>query len=306
LCCIDVGDQDRAMAEHDARSWALVWATVVLWATAFPAIRVALESFDAASLGFLRTATAAVALLAGARVGRGAGIRCRAPGREHLGLAVLCAASGAAAYQYLLNEGERTVTAGTASLIVATAPVYSMLIAARVLGEHMTSRRWVGLGVAFVGAAVVAVSGPGGVALQTGALVVLVAAVVQGVYHVAQRPLLRTRSAYEVATYTMVGGALMLAPAAPGAIEQLGRASASAIVAFVFLGLGPSAIGFVTWAAAVQRLEVGRPALALYAVPVVAIAVAWLWLGERPTVVAVLGGLVALAGVALGSRRPNR
>ncbi|MFN8050603.1 MAG: DMT family transporter [Acidimicrobiales bacterium] len=281
--------------------WTFVVATVVLWAGAFPAIRVALGSFGPASLSLLRSATAAIALVAASPL-----VGVRRPARRDVGQILLCGASGIAAYQLLLNLGERTVTAGTASLIISTAPVYSVVIAARVLGERVPRRRWVGLVVALLGSVVVAWSGGSGLTLSSGAFVVLAAAIVQGIYHVAQRPLLGTYSPFEVATYSMVTGAVMLLPFGPGAVHQLGGADGRSIAAVVFLGLGPSAIGFVTWAAGVARLDVSRPALALYAVPVVAILVAWVWLGELPTGVAVLGGVVSLAGVAIGSRTPRR
>jgi len=282
--------------KHATAGWIFVGVTVVLWASAFPAIRVALESFGPAALSFLRAAVAAIALLVGARL-----VGVRRPARADLRQIALCGAAGIAAYQLLLNWGERTVTAGTASLLIATAPIYSLLIAGRLLGEPLPRRRWVGLGVALTGSAVVALSSDDGIALSVGALIVLAAAVVQGVYHVAQRPLLRTRTAYEVATYSMVAGALMLLPAAPSAASQLGGASAASILAVVFLGVGPSAIGFVAWAAAVGRLEVSRPALALYTVPAIAIFVAWWWLVELPTVLAVAGGAISIAGVAFGA-----
>jgi drug/metabolite transporter (DMT)-like permease len=99
----------------------------------------------------------------------------------------------------------------------------------------------------------------------------------------------------------MVAGLLMLVPAAPAAIGDASGASGRSLLAVVFLGVGPSALGFVTWAAAVGRLHVSRPALALYVVPVIAIGVAYVWLGEVPPFVALLGGVISLGGVALGT-----
>ena len=289
-------DDDRV--NRATAGWLFVGITAVLWASAFPAIRVGLESFGPGALSFLRAGVASVALLIGARF-----VGAHPPVRSDLRQIVLCGAAGIAAYQLLLNWGEQTVTAGTASLLIATAPIYSLLIAGRMLGERMPTRRWIGLGIALTGSSLVALSSDDGIALSTGALIVLAAAVVQGIYHVAQRPLLRTHSAYEVATYSMVAGTLMLLPAAPSAAAQLGDASTSSIVAVLFLGLGPSAIGFVAWAAAIGRLEVSRPALALYTVPAIAILVAWWWLGELPTVLAVAGGVVSIVGVAFGTPR---
>jgi drug/metabolite transporter (DMT)-like permease len=275
---------------------ASVAVTVVLWAVAFPAIRVALESFGPLELSFVRIAVAAAVLLA---VAPFAGVR--RPRRHDLVAIAWCAFAGMAAYQVLLNVGEQSVPAGTASLLIATAPIYSVVISSRVLGEVIPRVRWLGLVVALLGTVAVAFSTGDGISVSGGALLIVAAAVAQGVYHVAQRPLLQSYSAVEVATYGMVAGAVMLLPAAPLAVSDVTSASASSVSAVVLLGVGPSAIGFVAWAAAVARLHVSRPAIALYAVPPIAIVVAWAALGERPDALAVVGGVISLAGVAIGT-----
>ena len=82
----------------------LVIVTVVLWAVAFPAIRVALETASAVSLSFWRLAGATLCLLVAARI-----IGRAPPSRRDLPQIALCGATGMAAYQLLLNLGERSV-----------------------------------------------------------------------------------------------------------------------------------------------------------------------------------------------------
>ena len=170
----------------------------------------------------------------------------------------------------------------------------------------MTRRRWAGVAIACAGSCLIAVAGNGGIALERGALLVLGAAVAQAVFFVAQKPLLRRYSSLEVTTWAMALGALMTLPLAPGLPAAIGSAPAGALIAVAFLGLGASAIGFVAWAYAGARVDVSLAATTLYAVPVVAFAVAWAWLGETPRPVTVLGGAIALAGVALATRRQPR
>ena len=279
----------------------MVAVTVVLWAVAFPAIRVALESASAVSLSFWRLAGATLCLLVAARI-----IGSRTPSRRDLPQIALCGATGMGAYQLLLNLGERSVPAGTASLIVSTAPVYSVLIASRVLGERVPGRRWVGMAIALAGSCAVALSADGTLSFSGAAVAVLGAAMVQGLYHAAQRPLLVRYTALEVATYAMAAGTIMLLPTLPWAVRSAAHTSGRSWLAIAFLAIGPSALGFVAWAAAVAELQVSRPALALYAVPVVAIGVAWAWLGEQPALVTVAAGAVALVGVAVGSSSGGR
>ncbi|MDT7682010.1 MAG: terminal-alkyne amino-acid exporter [Pseudonocardiales bacterium] len=275
--------------------------TVVLWACAFPAIRVGVAGYGVAALSVLRLGVASVALGLAAPL-----LRVRLPRRADLPLIALCGLAGMSAYQLLLNWGEVAVPAGTASLLVSTAPVFSVLLAYLFLGERLGRLKLVGSAVALAGSAVIALAG-GDAHYASAAWLVLAAAVVQGVYHCACKPLLRRYTGLEVACYAMWAGTLFLLPLAPAAIGRIASAPIGATVSVVFLGLLPSAVGFVTWGYAVARFTVTVATAALYLVPVVALAVAFGWLGERPRLIELVGGLVSIAGVALihlGSRHP--
>ncbi|MBM9510118.1 DMT family transporter [Actinacidiphila acididurans] len=273
--------------------------TAVLWASAFPAIRVAVDGLGVAALSFLRLASAALALLA---VGLRSGIR--RPARGDLPLIALCGATGMTAYQVLLNWGEVHVPAGTASLIVASAPVFSVLLGAAFLGERPTRRVVLGSMVALGGCAVVALAGGAG-GFSAGALIVLAAAVAQGVYHAATKPLLRRYSGLEVATYAMTAGLLLALPLLPAAVRATAHAPAGALGAAVYLGLLPSALGFVIWGYAVARLPLAVSTAALYLVPPIALVVSFVWLSEVPGAVELAGGAVTVAGVITVNRRPR-
>jgi drug/metabolite transporter (DMT)-like permease len=281
------------------RAVAALAVTVVLWASAFPAIRVAVAGYGPLGLSLLRLAIASVALLAVTPFAR-----VRRPAARDLPLILLAGFFGMTAYQLLLNTGERTINAPTASLLVATTPIYSTLIAARVLGERVRARRWLGITIGFAGSAEIALAHGPGLEVSGGALVVLGAAVAQAVYHVTQKPLLARYSGQEVATYAMWAGTALALPLAWPAVHAVARAGgggAGAALAALFLGLGPSALGFVTWAYAGARLDVGHATASLYLVPVVTIAISFLWLGELPRPLALVGGAIAVGGVALAS-----
>jgi drug/metabolite transporter (DMT)-like permease len=280
--------------------------TVGLWASAFPAIRVGLAGLGVAGLSVLRLAAASAALAVVAPV-----LGVRRPRRRDVPLIALCGASGMTAYQLLLNWGEQRVPAGTASLLIAVAPVFSVLLAARFGGERLTRSTILGSAVALTGAAVVALAaGPAG--FSGCALVVLAAAAAQGLYHAASKPLLARYTGLEVACYAMWAGLAFAVPLAPAAVLALVQAAgrtpgglASALWPAVFLGLLPSALGFVTWGYAVARCRLAVATSALYLVPPAALAVSFAWLGEVPSVLAVTGGLVSTAGVAIIARRPR-
>ncbi|MFI0538822.1 DMT family transporter [Streptomyces sp. WSLK1-3] len=271
--------------------------TVVLWASAFPAIRVGVDGLGLAALSFLRLAIAAAALLVLAPF---AGVRL--PRRSDLPLISMCGLSGMTAYQILLNWGEIHVEAGTASLLIAVAPVFSVLLAGVFLAEPLTRNVVVGSVIAIAGTAVVTLA-EGFSGFSAASLVVLAAAVVQGVYHFASKPLLRRYTGLEVATYAMVAGTLFALPLLPWTVGAVVSAPAGALGAVLFLGLLPSALGFVIWGYAVARLPMAASTAALYLVPPVALLVSFVWLGETPHPIELIGGAIAVAGVVLINRR---
>jgi drug/metabolite transporter (DMT)-like permease len=269
---------------------------VVLWASAFPAIRVAAPSLGVIGLSFVRLAVASAALAA---VAPFAGVR--APERGRLPLLAAAALCGMTAYQLLLNASELHVPAGTASIVVASAPLVSVAIATLALGERLTAARVVGSAVAIAGVAVVCLSRAG--ASVTSALWIVVgAAIVQGVYHPLTKPLLRTRTPLEVATYGMLAGTATTLPLLPLGWHELASASTAGWLSAVYLGLLPSALGFVLWGYAVANLPVAASTSLLYLVPAVAVLIAFAWLGEVPRASELTGGLIVIAGVVLVSR----
>ncbi|GAA1748408.1 DMT family transporter [Aeromicrobium alkaliterrae] len=266
---------------------------VVSWASAFPAIRVAVPELGVVGLSLVRLGVAAVALLARAPFGR-----IHVPARRDLPLVLACGFFGMAAYQVLLNWGEVHVPAGTASIIVSAAPLVSVAIAAGVFGERLTATKVLGSTVAIAGVVLVSTA-RSDVSVSSAVLIVIAAGVVQGIYHPLTKPLLVRYSGVEVATYGMVAGVLMTLPLSGWALDDLGHASADAWWAAIYLGVIPSALGFVMWGYAVARLPVITSTSLLYLVPAVAIAIAYVWLGEVPLRSELVGGLVVIAGVAI-------
>jgi drug/metabolite transporter (DMT)-like permease len=95
----------------------------------------------------------------------------------------------------------------------------------------------------------------------------------------------------------MVVGSVMLLPTLPLGWAALASATAPAWLAAVYLGLLPSALGFVLWGYAVAHLPVATSTSLLYLVPPVAVLIAFLWLGELPYWSELIGGVVVIVGV---------
>lgn len=274
-------------------------AVVALWASAFPAIQIAAPSMGAVGLSAARLTVAMLVLLAFAAIRK-----VRLPRPRDLGWIVAAGFFGMTAYQLLLNWGELYVPAGTASIVVAAAPLVSVAVARVLFSERISIPTIVGSVVALAGVALVCLA-RAGVSLSASVAIVVAAMVVQGIYHPLQRPLLKRYSSLEVVCYAMVAGTIMTIPFVPIDVGRLLSAGGGPWLAAVYLGVFPSALGFVLWAFAVARMPVAVSTSLLYLVPPVAVLIAWVWLRELPIAAELVGGAIVILGVGIISQAPR-
>jgi drug/metabolite transporter (DMT)-like permease len=116
---------------------------------------------------------------------------------------------------------------------------------------------------------------------------------------VVQKPLFARHNPLTVSAWNMVIGALVLAPWLPNATSQFAVASHSGIQAVIYLGLVPSLVAYGSWSIALSRLPASQASNFMYCVPPVATLLGFLWLGEVPTLLGAVGGVLALIGVAV-------
>ncbi|MGV9274697.1 DMT family transporter [Streptomyces griseosporeus] len=273
--------------------------TVVLWASAFVAIRSAGDAYSpgALALGRLLAGTVALGALC---VVRRVGWPPRSAWR---GIAI----SGVlwfGVYMVVLNWGEQEVDAGTAALVVNVGPLLIALLGSRLLGDPLPPRLLAGMAVSFAGAVTVglSMSGGGGSSLL-GVALCLLAAVAYAAGVVAQKPALGRASALQVTTFGCLVGTVVCLPFAGQLVHEVAAAPASATLNMVYLGVFPTALAFTTWAYALARTTAGRMGATTYAVPALVVLMSWLVLGEVPGPLTLAGGALCLAGVAVSRSR---
>jgi len=272
---------------------------VVLWASAFVAIRSAGGHFAPGALALGRLLVASLALGVVWLLG-GGGWPPRAAWPGILGSGLLWFGL----YMVTLNWGERDVDAGTAAMLVNIGPILLALLAGWLLHEGLPPRLAAGMAVSFGGVLVVGISeSDGGRTSVVGVVLCLVAAVCYAAGVVGQKLALRHASAVQVTAFGCFTGTAACLPFAGQFLSQLGSAPVSATLQVVYLGLFPTTLGFTTWAYALARTTSGRMGATIYAVPTLVIIMSWLILGQVPRWVAVAGGALCLAGVAVSRSR---
>ncbi len=282
--------------------WLEIAIALTLWAAAFPAIRVALHSYSPAHLALGRYLVASLTLLVLALFNR-----LQIPAKAdwwRIGAAGFC---GFSLYNVALNSGEMHVPAGTASFLVNTAPIWTLLVLTIFGRQRVGWRGWIGVFVSLSGVGIIAFARgdwrPDSLFLH-GALLILLAAFGTSFYVLLQKELLSRYAPLALTTWMIWAGTLWMLPFGflpfgSGLVQEARRASFNANFALVYMGVFSGALAYALWARVLSQMEVSRAITFIYLIPILATAISWVWLGETLNLAGFCGGLVTLGGVVL-------
>ena len=275
--------------------------TVVFWALAAPLTQIARECFSPGPLGFLRYLTASCLLLPIA-------VLCRfpLPRRRDLPWFLLSGFFGFFLYMLTFNRGQALVTAATGSLVIATAPVITALLARFVYDEALRPLQWAAIVLEFLGVAVLALL-KGAFSANPGLLWMALAALSMSTYNLLQRRLTKTYSGLQCSAYSIMAGTLLLAVFAPSALGEAAEASLRSWVCLLLLGTACGVLAYVSWAMAFSRAkQTSQVSNYMFLNPFLASLFGFLIAGELPDLAMLLGGAVILGGMLLFHRGAAR
>lgn len=282
----------------------------VIWGVNFAVIKAVLFEVHPFVFNSLRFPLAAAALLVLLRSSQGRGA-IRLPERGDrlriVGLGLL----GNVAYQFLFILGIDRTTAGNASLLLATTPVWTLLLSVAARHEAPEPRVWLGVAGTFIGMALVVAGGrsaltaPGAGPAVEGDLLMVGAAFTWAVYTVGGRDLVRKYGALSTTSWTLwVGTPVLVLLGVPWIEpERIARLSPTAWAGVAYAGIFALALAYLFWYRGVRKIGSSRTAVYSNVVPVVALGVAWIWLGEVPGPLQWVGAVAVVAGVTATRRR---
>lgn len=270
--------------------------TIIIWSSGFAAVRASLlGGYTPAHLVLLRFLIASGVFLLYALW---PSVHIKLPAKKDIPRIIFLGFMGISVYQIGFTFGVQTVSAGTASMIIGSAPIFTSILAVMILKEKMDLFGWVGLGIGFIGIILITIGTSGAsFTISKGTIYILISTIATSIFFVFQKPLLSKYHPIDLTAYFTWAGTLPMLFFMPGLWESIENADFGAHISALYVGIFPAAIAYATWAIALSMGNATTISSMLYLEPALAIIIAWLWLNEWPNTLSLIGGAIALTSV---------
>ena len=275
--------------------------TAIFWGGTFVAARVVAQDMGPFSASFLRFFTASLFLIVIIIMKEGRLPRLR---RHQIIPAILLGLTGVFAYNVFFFLGMKTITAGRASLIVATNPIFISLLSALFFRQRLDAKKVMGIFLCLTGVTIV-ISRGDPLSIFTGGVgwgdVYLLGCVASWVaYSLIGKVIMKDFSPLAAVTYScLIGGAALLVPAC---LEGLGGFYLGDWIGILYLGFFGTVLGFFWYYEGIRAIGPSRASVFINFVPVSGVFFGWLMLDEAVNLSLLAGAALVMAGVYLTNR----
>ncbi|EES94516.1 DMT family transporter [Staphylococcus aureus] len=271
--------------------------TIILWGSAFPMIKIALNDFSAESLSAFRLILATIILLPFVIIKK-----LPTPELRDIPVIFILGFCGFVIYHTALNFGETLISAGISGILVSTTPIFSSALAYIFLKEHFSKWNWLSSLVAFIGIFIISISKDDYTTINVlGVLIILLASFSESLYFTFQKKYIEKYGFIAFTLYTIMASSPFMLIFIPEIINDIHGATFTSIVSVLYLAIFPTIIPYVLLAYIVKSVGVSDATMSLYLTPIVSLLLSYLFLDELPTTLAIIGGIITLLGVSLSN-----
>ncbi|HFV7379359.1 TPA: DMT family transporter [Staphylococcus aureus] len=271
--------------------------TIILWGSAFPMIKIALNDFSAESLSAFRLILATIILLPFVIIKK-----LPTPELRDIPVIFILGFCGFVIYHTALNFGETLISAGISGILVSTTPIFSSALAYIFLKEHFSKWNWLSSLVAFIGISIISISKDDYTTINVlGVFIILLASFSESLYFTFQKKYIEKYGFIAFTLYTIMASSPFMLIFIPEIINDIHGATFTSIVSVLYLAIFPTIIPYVLLAYIVKSVGVSDATMSLYLTPIISLLLSYLLLDELPTTLAIIGGLITLLGVSLSN-----
>ena len=286
----------------------IIGMPIVFWALVFPFIKIALEELSPVNLTIMRLLVVCIVFLILLIVKPNKFSKIQ---KKDIIPIFLVGFLGIILYHFGLNYGEQYISASAASVIIATIPIFVVILAAIFLKEKITLKIVLGVLLSLVGVVVISTVGKSDGLFEikyiSGALAVLLAAVLGAGYTVAGKKMLQRYSALSLTVYVCLLGSLGLIPFISSSLfEEVAAMSLTGWSVVIFLGVFPTVIGYVLWYVALEIKSASEISVYLYFVPVLSTIISYILFREAITWLFVFGGALVILGLHVVNKQSSK
>ncbi|HDJ1215970.1 TPA: DMT family transporter [Staphylococcus aureus] len=271
--------------------------TIILWGSAFPMIKIALNDFSTESLSAFRLILATIILLPFVIIKK-----LPTPELRDIPVIFILGFCGFVIYHTALNFGETLISAGISGILVSTTPIFSSALAYIFLKEHFSKWNWLSSLVAFIGISIISISKDDYTTINVlGVFIILLASFSESLYFTFQKKYIEKYGFIAFTLYTIMASSPFMLIFIPEIINDIHGATFTSIVSVLYLAIFPTIIPYVLLAYIVKSVGVSDATMSLYLTPIVSLLLSYLLLDELPTTLAIIGGIITLLGVSLSN-----
>ena len=271
--------------------------TIFLWASAYPLTKIAQTHFTPIPISFLRSFIAGLLMLV---IGRMKGMQM--PKKKHIPLFLASGALGYVIYTVAMNIGLQTLPSATCSLLVASSPIMTAIIAAKVYNEKISLISWIAIFVAFAGVAILLLWDSGGTfTIDAAMLWMLLSAASWAGYNIMTRKLVALGySSAQITCFSMLAAALWLCFWSVDGFRETYTAGWNHILALLYLAVISNALGCILWGKAMAYAEkTSEVANFMFLSPLLSAFMSFILLKEVPAMGTFIGGAIIICGLLL-------